>query len=119
MDCVPSRAQPIGSGDHPRTQPQYGMEQNHLGHPNSSQEDDIRCYPGPFWKRDLSLRVPPHPPKKKVKLGLVRNSSHHGADRPAGVPEEETQDLPEDTTLTQAIARRAQRADLANERPRL
>src|SRR5688500_2093394 len=34
---------------------------------------------------------------------LVRNSSHHGADRPAGVPEEETQNLPEDTTLTEVM----------------
>src|SRR5215203_3435652 len=103
MDCVPSRAQPASSGDHPWPQPQYGMEQNHLGHPNSSQQDDIRRYPGPFRKRDLSLRVPPRPPKKKVKLGLVINSSHHGVDRPAGELEEETQDLPEDTTLTEAM----------------
>jgi hypothetical protein len=103
MDCVPSRAQPVSSGDHPWPQPQYGMEQNHLGHPNSSQQDDIRRYPGPFRKRDLSLWVPPRPPKKKVKLGLVINSSHHGVDRPAGELEEETQDLPENTTLTEAM----------------
>jgi hypothetical protein len=34
------------------------MEQNHLGHRNSSQKVDILSYPGPFRKRVLSLSVP-------------------------------------------------------------
>src|ERR671921_2575928 len=72
MDGVSGRAQPLGSGDHPGPEPQYGMEQNHLGHPNSSQEDDIRRNPGPFRKRALSLRITSGPPKEKVKQGSAR-----------------------------------------------
>ena len=72
MDGVSGRAQPLGSGDHPGPEPQYGMEQNHLGHPYSSQEDDIRRNPRPFRKRGLSLRVTSGPPKEKVQQGSAR-----------------------------------------------
>src|ERR671910_1779241 len=72
MDGVPRGAQPLGSGDHPGPEPQYGMEQNHLSHPNSSQEDYIRSNPGSFRKRVLSLRITSGPPKEKVKQGSER-----------------------------------------------
>jgi hypothetical protein len=48
------------------------MEQHHLGHPKSSQEDDIRRNPGPLRKRVLSLRITSGPPKEKVKQGSAR-----------------------------------------------
>src|SRR5918992_5456548 len=72
MHGVSGRAQPLGSGDHPGPEPQYGMEQNHLGHPNSSQEDDIRRNPGRFRKLVPSLRITSGPPKEEVKQGSAR-----------------------------------------------
>src|SRR5829696_722494 len=73
MDGVSGRAQPLGSGDHPGPEPQYRMEQHYLGHPKSSQENDIRRNPGPFRERVLSLRVTSGPPKEKVQQGSARD----------------------------------------------
>ena len=57
----------------------YGMEQDHLGHPNPSQEDDVCRYPGP---------LPEAGPKSTGLVASFQRESHPPANfgRPMGRP---------------------------------
>jgi hypothetical protein len=73
---VSGRAQPVGCGDHAGPESQYGMEQDHLGHLNTSNRTSCDAVLGPFLEPMLSLREDFYSPKESLRLIAFTASQH-------------------------------------------